>query len=167
MNHKQVTGYVTDDDLEVLKFGIKWTPNGGTIIEVGIMHGYCTAFLIEEIANSEKNIRLVACDIFEDEDNYQRVLTFLKDYPVEIMKCRSLDLDIERADFVWLDGDHTYENVKAELNKFYGIVPDDGIIAGHDYLHPSYPEVRQAVDEFAKEHHIEIITYGYSFYFIK
>jgi predicted O-methyltransferase YrrM len=165
MNHfyNQVTGYVTDEDLQVLQQGVQHTPEGGTIVEVGVMHGYCTAFLIGEIANSGKDIRLIACDIFEDEQNYQRVLTFLKGYRVDIRRCKSVDLVVERADFVWLDGDHSFENVTEELNKFIKLVPD-GIIAGHDYLHPSYPEVRKAVDEFCKDRY-KVNTFGYSFYF--
>lgn len=165
--YKNVTGYVNDGDLEALRKGVENTPDGGTIIEVGICNGYCTAFLIAEIANSGKKIKLISCDTFPDQAHMNWVLNFLDSYDVDIRQCRSVDLIVDKADFVWLDGDHTYQNVKAELEKFYPIVPVGGMIAGHDYLHPSYPEVRQAVDEFAAANGIEVKTEDWSFYFVK
>eukprot|EP00605_Chrysophyceae_sp_TOSAG23-4_P001494 GSChrysophyteH1.ASY1.ANO1.1635.1 assembled CDS len=38
-------------------------------------------------------------------------------------------------DFVYLDGAHDYENVKAELDPWFERVSPGGILAGHDYQH--------------------------------
>ena len=39
----------------------------------------------------------------------------------------------ESYDFIYLDGDHSYEGVKQELPLFWNKVTSGGILAGHDY----------------------------------
>ena len=39
----------------------------------------------------------------------------------------------ERLDFVYLDGDHSYKNVKKELELYYPKVKSGGLLAGHDF----------------------------------
>jgi len=48
---------------------------------------------------------------------------------------------------VYLDADHSYEAVRADLAAWFPKVKTGGIIAGHDYLAEEYG-VRKAVDEF-------------------
>jgi hypothetical protein len=50
------------------------------------------------------------------------------------------------ADIVYIDADHSYEQVFADINMALRLVKDDGIICGHDYDH-THPGVMQAVDE--------------------
>lgn len=164
--YQTLPGYVGPIELEILKQGVELTKEGGIIIEVGTCCGYCTAFLLVEIQNSGKNIHLVTCDLFpypEDEDNVRK---FTDGYNVRVFKGKSLDLPYNTADFVFLDGNHDYENVKQELIKFFDILKPGGMIAGHDYGHDSYPGVKQAVDEFCKEKGIELNA-DFSFYFTK
>jgi hypothetical protein len=54
----------------------------------------------------------------------------------------------EQADFVYLDADHSYANVAADLNLWFPKVRPGGIIGGHDYALAQFPGVKQAVDEF-------------------
>ncbi|SRR5712692_4490822 len=72
---------------------------------------------------------------------------------------RSPSADIRSAfpddyfDWIYIDGDHTYEFVKKDLESFYPKVKKGGYIAGDDY-HGDDPEawwksdVKKAVDEF-------------------
>ncbi len=39
----------------------------------------------------------------------------------------------EKFDFIFIDGDHTFEGVKFDFNKFFPNLKKDGIIAFHDY----------------------------------
>lgn len=58
----------------------------------------------------------------------------------------------ESLDWVYIDGDHSYEGVKADLEAYYRTVKPGGILAGDDYGHVgSWFEdgVSRAVDEFA------------------
>lgn len=54
----------------------------------------------------------------------------------------------ESLDFVYLDADHRYDAVLADLGAWFSKVREGGVIAGHDYGHPDLPGVSQAVDRF-------------------
>jgi hypothetical protein len=55
-------------------------------------------------------------------------------------------------DFVFIDADHSYEAVSADIDAWRGKVKPGGILCGHDYGHSRFPGVAQAVDErFAVE----------------
>lgn len=46
-------------------------------------------------------------------------------------------LNGKKIDFLFIDGDHTYEGVKKDFNLYQSLVDDDGIIAFHDIAkHP-------------------------------
>lgn len=52
-----------------------------------------------------------------------------------------------KADLIFIDGDHRYEEVKIDITIATRFINPDGIIAGHDYSHGTWPGVKQAVDE--------------------
>lgn len=45
------------------------------------------------------------------------------------------ELDGELVDFLFIDGDHSYEGVKADFETYSSIVRPDGLIAFHDISH--------------------------------
>jgi len=51
------------------------------------------------------------------------------------------------VDMVFVDGDHSYEGVKGDVEAWLALVKPGGIIAFHDFLHSLYPGVTQAVGE--------------------
>lgn len=77
---------------------------------------------------------------------------------------RGYSLDVVKSfpehyfDWIYLDANHSYEVVKADLEAWYPKVKKNGIIAGHDYTQkPYFPMgVIQAVDEFIKENNLEM-----------
>lgn len=52
-----------------------------------------------------------------------------------------------KFDFIFLDGDHRYEEVKKDIEIAKSFIRTNGIIAGHDYTHSDWPGVKKAVDE--------------------
>lgn len=50
-------------------------------------------------------------------------------------------------DLIFLDAMHDYENVKADIGRWWSRVRQGGIIAFHDYGHADWPDVKRAVDE--------------------
>jgi predicted O-methyltransferase YrrM len=63
----------------------------------------------------------------------------------------------EKVDFLFVDGDHTYEGVKRDFEMYSPLVRKGGIIAFHDIcLHP--PETRCEVSKFWNE-----IKHGYKY----
>jgi len=59
----------------------------------------------------------------------------------------------EPLDFVYIDGNHSYEWVKKDIENYYPKVKIGGVIGGHDYTF-SFKGVIRAVDEFVQQHRI-------------
>jgi hypothetical protein len=55
----------------------------------------------------------------------------------------------ESLDFVFIDGLHTYDQCKKDMENFYPKLKFGGIFSGHDYRHVT--GVRNAVDEFSEK----------------
>ena len=80
-----------------------------------------------------------------------------------IERCKVLQMTSEQAakevpdgslDFVFIDGDHTYESVQQDIELWYPKVKPTGMVSGHDYYWADGTNslvVKQAVDLFAYE----------------
>jgi hypothetical protein len=70
----------------------------------------------------------------------------------EIIRKTSLnavkEFEDNSLDFVYIDDNHSYENVKAELHAWYTKVRLGGLLIGDDYGNLGHPGVKRAVDEF-------------------
>lgn len=75
------------------------------------------------------------------------------------------DLQEEDFDFVYIDGNHSYESVKQDLTLYYPLIKNNGLIGGHDYT-PYYESVMRAVNEFAEEARLELHTVFPDWWFI-
>lgn len=51
------------------------------------------------------------------------------------------------ADLVFIDADHSYDGVLADIRAYVPLVRPGGILAGHDYTTDVHPGVRRAVDD--------------------
>jgi len=59
-------------------------------------------------------------------------------------------------DFVFIDGDHSYEGVKRDIKLWNPKVKKGGCLIGHDYYHHSgMDDVRRAVNELLPNHNVE------------
>jgi SAM-dependent methyltransferase len=63
-------------------------------------------------------------------------------------ECREEVRSFRKAlvDFCWLDGDHAYEDVVADIKAYLPLMRPGGIFAGHDY-EKAFPGVMRAVNE--------------------
>lgn len=57
--------------------------------------------------------------------------------------------------FFYLDAAHDFDNVWRDLNAWWPLVPEDGILAGHDFDN-SHPGVVQAVTAFAQREQLRV-----------
>lgn len=139
------------------------------IVEVGIWQGRSTIYLADLIRRSDKPIFFYAFDTFEGSAEHTQDIKAIagqgktlegifrdnlaasgcKDY-VKAIKQDSVNaskrFEDGTLDLVFLDGDHTYEAVKADINVWLPKIKPGGLIAGDDYQ-PSWPGVIKAVDE--------------------
>lgn len=67
----------------------------------------------------------------------------------------------EPLDFVYIDGDHSYNGVYSDIENWIGKIKDGGLIGGHDYNNPSEVktlEVVAAVNDAAIKYGLKIET---------
>jgi hypothetical protein len=135
---------------------IQTLTTGLVIAEIGCYAGQST----REFAGHA--VKLYAIDIWQDNDcgniQYQQMAEVeaafderLRSFPViRKMKMTSAEAAIQigkELDLFYLDGDHRYEGVKADIMRWLTRLSPYGIASGHDYGEPNNPGVKQAVDE--------------------
>lgn len=110
--------------------------------------------------------------------NYADAVARLNRFKDRSIIIRGLSQDVaanfedESIGFLYLDGDHSYEGVKRDLEAWYPKVVKGGIVSGHDYMAGQYG-VNQAVNEFANSLGVRVETIPENksddagFYFIK
>ena len=126
-----------------------------------------------EVYDELEKVRGTQIQEFHD-DTYRLMVENLRPYMnrVEIIKEYSenaADKIENELDFVYIDGNHSYEYVKKDLELYYPKVKKGGLVAGHDYNEPEFVNddgskkteceinhVRKAVDEFFEKLGIEV-----------
>lgn len=69
--------------------------------------------------------------------------------------------------FVYINADHSYESVKADIEAWWPKVKEKGVLCGHDYGNGETPGVKQAVDEFASKFGLKVNTEEIDWWIIK
>jgi len=64
----------------------------------------------------------------------------------------------KKVDVIFIDGDHTYEGCKADIDNWYPQMAEGGVMLFHDCDETS-PGVVQAVKEFVDEHKFKDVFY--------
>ena len=78
-------------------------------------------------------------------------------------------IEFESVDIVFLDGDHRFEVVSEEIERYWPLVNKGGILAGDDY---EWPGVKMAVENFSKAESVPIFflsneNRGYATWFVQ
>jgi hypothetical protein len=66
-------------------------------------------------------------------------------------------LEDDTYDFVFIDGLHTYEQLKWDLENYSKLIKSGGVVACHDYNHPFFPDLTIAIDEFVKKYNKKLV----------
>jgi hypothetical protein len=90
-----------------------------------------------------KDNRRNAMRVFQNYSNRARLIESDSIDAATLVEDGSLDL-------VFIDADHSYEGVRKDIEAWSPKVRKGGVIAGHDYGHPDFPDVKVAVDEFCE-----------------
>jgi len=150
-----------------------------TGIEIGTAYGGCANHLLTEC----KLEKLICVDpykyypdmpgLFDQSDydrlskqTYKRLMAHKGKYLPLIMDSKQAysfitttsgypyDLVTSKYDFVFLDGLHTYEMVKWEIEHYSKLIRPGGALIGHDY--DTFKGVKKAVDEYCKPIMLEL-----------
>jgi predicted O-methyltransferase YrrM len=160
------------------KFGEKWfnyqyvykrivesAPMGGHIVEVGAWKGASTSYLAVEAQHKKLRIDVVdtwsgsqehkdMSDIRENSlfgtfiDNLRPVINLINPIRTDSVSASKMYAD-ESLDAVFIDADHRYQSVKADILAWMPKVKNGGILAGHDYA-LVHSGVIHAVDELVE-----------------
>ena len=74
----------------------------------------------------------------------------LESYKSVISGSLHQEIDLEKIDYVFLDGGHKYETVFSDLNILLKIINNNGTILCDDYDLTYAPGIKKAIDEFVK-----------------
>ena len=130
-------------------------------VEVGSFEGGTTINLLKNVQGP-----VWAIDPWEHgRDTFLRFANHVHQHSnLIIMKMRSLIASHffaeNSVDMVFIDGDHTYLSVKADIIHWLPVAKV--LICGHDYGHPDHPGVKHAVDKLLDDVQVyETIWYKY------
>lgn len=65
-------------------------------------------------------------------------------------------------DFLFIDGDHSYEDVLLDLESWVPKVRSGGLVAGHDIEGKWGPNVKRALETYCPEREIKITAYSFT-----
>jgi len=133
-------------------------PAGGQIVEIGALYGGMT--IVMGTANREARITSI--------DNFSWTPPGYEERPAckAEMERNLAEFDVVAEiiegdsrvigpawdapiDLLWIDGGHSYEFVRADLENF---APHAQVVALHDWDNPAWPDIRQAVEDY-NDHH--------------
>ena len=144
--------------------------------EIGLAHGFNAVYFLDALPNLKK---LYAIDpflvydtdgsrqgvpgIFLSQNNANNIKNmFIKNTApygdrIEFIEATSenaaKDIPDDILDYVFIDGEHSYESVSRDIKNYYTKVKSGGIIAGHDF---GWPGVQQAVFEYIADTGIDL-----------
>lgn len=137
-------------------------------VELGVWYGYNMGHLLEECDNIEYLWgvdpylpyqdwnRYIGQDLMDAAEQSTRDIiscfpdkgTLIKETS-EVAQRRFVD---ETLDFIFIDGDHSFERCYEDLNLWYSKVRPGGLFSGHDF---SLPGVNEALLKFRTERNIK------------
>ena len=131
-------------------------PRRGEMVEVGCLAGEATAYFVQWM--SKVHVidpwdlwqkywpgGVLMTDIeteFKERLTERNNVKVYKGFSTQIAK----EFEDNSLDFVYIDADHSYQAVKADIVVWYPKVKDGGFLGGHDYS-SKYPGTMRAVDE--------------------
>lgn len=166
---KRINGWMSDAELCFLA---ETARKSDLIYEIGSFTGRSTRALGDNVKG-----KVFAIDPWESAnyDGHENGICFFADETTyNVFYCNNADLiesgaivpfrerwedyiPVWDADFIFIDGDHRYENVKRDIIKALRyITKPGGIIAGHDYILP-WTGVLNAVNGFFRPEAINVI----------
>lgn len=163
---KKIDGWMTENELHWLAVQARLH---SSILEIGSWHGrstraladnllaYGTVYALDTFNGSKTEIEgHASAKLNGGDDAFINFLTNNYDHILEgkIVPLRGASENILpvlwskrfSADMIFIDGGHTYEEVKANIHEALSVIQNNGLLCGHDYS-DSWPGVKRAVDE--------------------
>ena len=167
MDYKDIPGWFGFQ--EAYDYALTHYPNG-TYVEIGAWMGKSTIYLAQKLKDLNSEAKFYTVDNFLGSAEHQAELqrldkSLLSIYQANLDACgvtgyvNTLVMSsVEAAatfkdrsvDFVFIDGSHAYEDVKADIEAWLPKIKPGGLLAGDDYS-KEWHGVMEAVDELLPE----------------
>ena len=137
-------------------------------LEIGTCRGESTYYFLDKCPNIEK---LYTVDPYKAYDDWNGEITqetvdrFMKiakknlkkfGKRIEMVREESVNaadrFEDESLDFIFVDGDHSYDATLADCMRYYPKLKKGGIFCGHDYQ--TLEDVKRSIDDFREKHKI-------------
>jgi len=120
-------------------------------VEIGARDGFNLQYILETLNIKKLYAVDIVCNFKLDHnlDAFGDKVEFIKAFSKDAAQHIPDDLD-----FVYIDGDHTYQGVKDDIKTYFPKIKPGGVIGGHDYTIQHYGLVK-AVSEFLMELKLE------------
>lgn len=117
-------------------------------IEIGVLRGETVDLLL----TCFDNLHMTSIDNSPQPEAFKVVNAFKDRFNIIVNSSDEAIKSIAgQRDFVWIDGDHHYEQVKRDILNYWPLVRIGGVIGGHDYCKDA-GDVSRAVKEILGEH---------------
>ncbi len=162
-----IEGWMSDVELRYLYETAK-AMGGGTAVEIGSFMGRSTCAILAGFAEGRGG-RLVVVDTFTGQGGSREAEVkanggsdWVKGKFLANIKARGLPMPFiyqgdsrevfgrfrkESVDWIFIDGNHTYDGLYEDLRCWVQNVKRDGLVSGHDY-HETWPDVIRAVTDY-------------------
>lgn len=132
-------------------------PEGSEIIEVGLEYGRSSSIAIQ--VAKERRLKYCGIDPFEGHPEIKEAwrimsLSICAEY-AGVFYRKGTDIEIAPTRdiaAILIDGDHSYEGVMADCQRFLPHVAKNGYAMLHDFDRESLPEVTKAADAYFPKH---------------
>lgn len=162
VKYKEIKGWLDYEDY--YESVARAIPDNGVFVEVGVWKGRSICYFAEWCRILGKNVTIYGVDKFGGlfgptckltwgDEGIDHVQANLETAGVSDMitliqgdsaSC-ALQFEDNSLDFVWLDADHTLQNLCREIMAWTTKLKPGGILAGHDLDNKSHPDVEKAL----------------------
>jgi hypothetical protein len=178
---KSLTDLTTRDDIGYLlnslglkdfglEIGVAYGENAENILKYSSLR---TLFLVDPWKKWDPKAYQDGTSVIDFDGAYMYCLEKLKTYSyggrVSVLRLDSNEayslVNGMKLDFVYIDGNHHEPQVSQDLENYFSLVKEGGILGGHDYYNcdtltkdgvPYLCEVKSAVDAFVKRHNLDL-----------
>ncbi len=137
LDNQAPPGAFSTFDSEILVPAVEAIPDGGVYLEIGVDRGK-SLWIARQVA--KKSVEVYGMDM-RPNPNVDGAI-FIQGDAHESLKDWTKTINV-----LFIDGDHSYEGCKANIDDYYPFMADDGVILFHD-CDESSPGVVRAVSEF-------------------
>jgi len=152
---QEVPGHLTPVESIALSDRVKGLVNGSIVLEIGSYLGRSSSLICDSLP---KDAKPYCIDTWQNDamsegnwDTYEIFVTNMHRHNQRYEALRGRSEEIaknwnQQIDFLWIDGDHSFEGCYSDLVSWYPFLKPGGWVGLHDFLHPC--GVRDAVNNY-------------------